>query len=352
MAKKEMQEIALIYGRKDVGGGSTSFTVHLHEGFQRAGIPFKLYRFADAAGKPSRTLAKYEGVRCTYITPDEAKQIVKRQPSVLLAPEHSRNLPEDGILATLVKLGMRLVIHDPNEFQVSKRAKEIYDHLQDRSIIKRPICIRPSMKTHFKDAVFIPHPYARAFDQHMGDNLSKRRSACSIARLTFVKRPTIIMDANRLLPEELRIAFHGAENRLFTYTKLLGKYPEFTQGGYNLPLAWHVSARMAAQYRFAVDMTYFPEDGGGSQYTFMEAWDAGAVNVIHQDWLRYKGEMVDGENCIAVDGPEMLARIIESAQKPANRKRLQEISARGTAHLIENHDPATVARAYYKELTR
>jgi hypothetical protein len=347
----KMQEIALIYAREQVGGGSTSFTVHLYEGFKQAGIPFRLLRFTDRPKRPRR-LAGYTGVIAEYVTPDEMRAIVRSQPSVLLAPEHSRHLPEPDILSSLAADGMRLVIHDPNEFMARTHAK-IFDHLQNRSIIKRPIAIRPSMKTHFKDAVFIPHPYWREYEGWQGKDLMKRGAGCTIARLTFVKRPTIILDANRLLTPAMQIKIHGAENRLFTYTKVLPHYPEFKQGGYNLPLEWGISARMARQHRFAVDMTYFPEDGGGSQYTFMEAWDAGSVNICHKDWLRYEGEMKHRVNCWAVESPEELAKLIKNSYSSKSlQTELRKISVASTEHLERKHDPATIARAYYKELTR
>lgn len=344
------KEVALIYARQSVGGGSTSFTAHLVEGFRRAGLPYRLLRIDERPKRPRR-LAKYDNIILETATPDELRDIVRSQPSVLLAPEHSKKLPEDHLLKDLMALGMRVVIHDPNEF-IARKNIGIYDHLDDRSLIKRPLAIRPSMKTHFKDALFIPHPYVPEFSEWQGADLAKRKTGCSIARLTFVKRPIIILDANRLLPKSDHIQFHGAENRMFTHFRLAKDYPEFKQGGYTMPLVWGISARKAREYALAVDMTYFPQDGGGSQYTFMEAWDAGSVNVIHKDWLRYEGEMADGVNCLAIEGPEELAALVKQLKSPAFIKRLKKISQDGYAHLIKEHDAVAVAKRYHQVLTR
>ncbi len=339
--------ISLFYARQGVGGGSTSYTVHLMAGMILAGLPATLYRLTDKPRKP-KMLAAYEGITCEYVTPDQARAIVRSTPSLLLAPERDDKLPAPGLLTELMREGLRVVIHDPNEFMSLKGDKKgVFNHLDDRSLVKDPICIRPSMKEHFPKATFIPHPYTRQFDGWRGHDLRKRLSACSIARLTFVKRPRIILDANRLLDPAQHIKFHSLENRLFTFS-LKGKYPEVTQGGYNLPLEWGASAVMAAKYRFAVDMTYFPMDGGGSQYSFMEAWDAGCVNVIHKDWLRYAGEMDDGVNCWAVSGPEELADIIRNHKK--HERKLDQISRQGAEAALNQHDAAAVARRYYKEL--
>lgn len=341
------KKIALIYARKTPGGGTTSFTIHLYTAMKMAGIDVKLYRFTDHPRNP-RMLAKYKDVITEFLTPEAAMKMVKRKSALLIAPEHSKNLPQPDLIRDMMKAGMRVRIADPNEF-------DVYDYVTDetRKFIKRPICIRPTMKKFFEDAFFIPHPYIRVFKGWQGKDLHEREAACSIARITFVKRPQIILGANRLLPRDMRIVMHGAENRLFTYHKLMKDFPEFKQGGHNLPLVWGISAREARKYKLAIDMTYFPNDGGGSQYSFMEAWDAGTVNVVHTDWLRYKGEMEDGKNCITVKGPNTLASLIKEAEKSKSfRKKLREISKEGTRHLESYHDPLTIARKFYKELTR
>jgi hypothetical protein len=345
-----MNPIALFYARGDVGGGSTSFAVHLMQGMQRAGIPATLYRFSTKPRAP-KMLAQYEGIMCEYVTPAEALHIAATVPSLLVAPERPEKLPYPTLLTEMMAAGMRCVIHDPNEFmnKAGVLGRGVFNHLDDRTLVVRPICIRPSMKAHFKDATFIPHPYQREFPSVVcRDDLARRKSACSIARLTFVKRPRIIFDANRLLAQRAQVRFHSAENRLFTFS-LKKTYPEVTQGGYDLPLVHGISARHAAQYRFAVDMTYFPMDGGGSQYSFMEAWDAGCVNVIHQDWLRYKGEMKDRENCYAVRSAEELAMLIQNWKK--QQPLLEHIAANG-ATALKKHDAATIAKFYYKELLK
>jgi hypothetical protein len=340
--------IALFYARKDAGGGSTSFTVHLMRGMQKAGLPATLYRFSDKPKRP-RELAGYTGIVCEYVTPAEARKIVSNTPSLLLAAEKSANLPDPNLLTDLMIRGMRCVIHDPNEFNLNgKGGKGYYDHLSDRSIVSFPIGVGPAMKQHFEDVVVIPHPYYREMDKDVLSPLDRRMSACSIARLTFVKRPKFILDANRMLAAKHQIRFHSAENRLCTFS-LRGKYPELTQGGYNLPLEWGVSARAASIYRFAIDMTYLPMEGGRTQYSFLEAWDAGTVNVIHKDWLRYKGEMKDRGNCWAVESADEIASLIRDWKK--HRLELEAIRDNGIAQL-KKHDAAKIARRYYEELTK
>jgi hypothetical protein len=143
------------------------------------------------------------------------------------------------------------------------------------------------------------------------------------------------------------------ENRLFTKFKVMAKYPDFKQGGFNLPLEWGVSARHAKEYRLAVDFTLFPYDGGGSQYAEMEAWDAGTVPVMFHDWFRYPGEMVPDQNCLSVSSTDDLADLVTRSMKSrALQDKLVAISQNATEHLEREHDPVVIAKKYHRELTK
>jgi hypothetical protein len=336
-------QLAIFYSRHEVGGGTTSFTVHLYRVLRDAGVDVRLYRFRAEDSKPRkpRNIAKYEGTPHEFVTQAEALKVVNSMPSLLVAHEHPRYLPKGVDLFKLIRAGMRVVIHDPFEFK--------YDHLKDQRYIIDPICIRVTMQRFYKTAVFIPHPYHREFEGHQGGDLDVRELAASIARITFVKRPEILMDANRLLPDGCKINFHGAENRMMTHFRFKDKYPEFKQGGYNLPFIWGVSARAVRSYAFMPDMTRFPNDGGGSQYSFMEAWDAGAVVIVNCDWLHCPGEMKDGYNCLAIANPRQLADLLMRAREDWEFH--EEISANSTRHLDTVHNGLSIANQYLWTLT-
>lgn len=349
-----MRDIALFYLRKDVGGGSTSFAAHLYRSFVMAGISATLYRVRpQGVNKRSNLLAKYDGVTTKWITAIEALDIAKRGPSLLVAPDKAKNLPGPDFIQNLMQHGMRIVIHDPNEFKV-------YDHLgagrpgASLSLPSPPICIRPTMKKFYRDAMFIHHPFVLHFSSGQSSDLHERKPACSLARVTFVKRPMIIFRANAMLRKKLKIEMHGAENRMFTKFVVMKEFPDYRQGGHGHEMTWGSAQEIAKSYALAVDMTYFPDDGGGSQYSFMEAWDAGAVNIIHEDWLRYPGEMVNNDNCLTVAGPNQLADLIRGIYtgKGPSWSVLKMISRAGYAQLRDLHDPVKIARRYAKELSR
>lgn len=346
-------DVVLFYMPRAPGGGSTSFAVHLHRGMQLAGLNPMLYRVTQRGEDRTRQLAKYDGVYYRNVSPAEAERLVTSQPSLMVAACSARDTPWDtDIIPRLIAKGMRVVAHDPNEFK-------IYDHhgaLQALGAGKvRPvIAIRPTMLAFYPDAVVIPHPYVRCYDNDEEPLMRwPELNAVSVARVSFVKRTELILDANRLLPDNKKVVLRGAENRLYTRHRLRDLYPEFKSGSTGTPLAWHAGAKECRRASYAIDMTYFPQDGGGSQYSFMEAWDAGAVNVIHSDWLRYCHQWpceMDARaasgNCMSVGSAAELAKVLEESLAD-----LAPVVHAGYAALAK-HDAATVAHAYYEELTR
>jgi hypothetical protein len=202
-----------------------------------------------------------------------------------------------------------------------------------------PIIIRPAVKKMFSGAVFIPHPYT---PRHV-DNVGKYLATCT-ARTTFVKRTKLILEANQLVLKKQRVEILGLENRMYAFHVLKKKFPE-----YKTPtLKWFDrGAEIAALGRFNVAFTAAEIDGGGSEYTTLEAWDGGAIPVVHSDWVKWKGEMADGDNCIAVDGAAGLAELLKTGEK----RYTTAMVTRGRRNL-DRHDSAIIARKIMKEIAR
>lgn len=333
-----MTDVTLFFLRPNLGGGTTSYTIHMVHALRAAGATVRLVRVKPKGEHFTRKFGAHDDIEYQNITLEDALKLAKKTPSLMTAPSNSKYLHDPDLIAKLMRAGMRITIHDPNEF-------EIYDHLGNKKLIRQPFCIRPSMKQQFfKDAVYIPHPYKRFYQN---EQPTGELSAVSVARVTFVKRTHIILEANRALAPPKRVVLRGWENRLYTRHVLCKKFPEFKQGTTGFPMGPDAAAKECHRAHFAVDLTYFPNDGGGSQYSFMEAWDAGSVNIVHRDWLRYKGEMKDDWNCHGIEDAKELAAYLDRCTK---RERLR-VQANGWKSL-KAHDPKVVGRQYLKELLK
>lgn len=332
-----MSQVSLFFMYRSFGGGTTSFTAYLYMALRFAGHQPFIYRVTERGDGRLRNFSGYTDILYQNITTEQAIDLVKSTPSLLTAPCNPKYLAFNPvIIPQLLEHGMRCVIHDPNELM-------IYEHTP---WVTKPIIIRPTMLQFFKDAVFIPHPYVTWFKE-MPSLENRSLNAISIARVTFVKRTEIILEANRLVDDNKKVVLRGAENRLYTRHKLSKLFPEYEQGLTGYPLTWGAGPEECVKAKFAVDMTFFPNDGGGSQYSFMEAWDAGTINVVHRDWLRYDGEMKDNVNCLAINDVEDLSLLLQGGVAADGIRRIAEM---GRLALDTTHDPINVAEQYAKEL--
>lgn len=338
--------VGIFFFRPWLGGGTTTFTAHLFKAVEAAGYDPCIFRVKERGEEKTRPFAKYDGVHYQNITYDYAKKLCGAMPTVMGSPAGTKYLVRPDLIMKLAMRGMRLVIHDPNEFS-------IYDHLSTRKGLRaaklptRPICIRPTMQKFYKNALWIPHPYMRSYGD--GDARKERKkNAVSVARIASVKRPKIVLEANRLLPKRKRVLLKGAEYRMYTRT-LEEKYGDvFQQSGktFQYPMTFAAPVDICSEYTYNVDMTWFPDDGGGTQYAQMEAMDAGCVNIMHRDWFRYGGEMKVGKHVLAVNGHEQLARLLKSGSS------VEHSIVENSLRLLRKHAPEIVGKMYMEELLR
>lgn len=337
-------KVGIFFFRPTLGGGTTSFTAHLFKALEAAGAEPMIYTVgeADSGLKP---FGGYEGVSRVKVSVTTARKIVRDMPTVMGAPANVKFLVQPNLIRDLVKRGMRPVIHDTKEFS-------IYD--DNRRVIKMPrppICIRPTIREYYTDAVWIPHPYERV-EPELYEETQQKMVGVSTARIASSKRPKMLIEANAKLPKKLRISLLGAEYRMYTYN-LAKKYPGvFAQRGgtFGFPMTFDAPVRVCAGARFNFDMTYFEHDGGGTQYCQLEAWDAGTVNVMHADWFRFPGEVKRNKHILTVENSDDIIAMMRREGKTW-RDMLGEVAENGW-QLLKRHAPRAVGRQYLEELNR
>lgn len=120
--------------------------------------------------------------------------------------------------------------------------------------------------------IYIPHPYFRERPVHLGTH----RAVCH-ARIAPEKRTMDVVAAALGYGADIHIAGSGTRR----YQHHIGLLWPGWQGAAPYECS---GAEMAARGVWNVDMTLFRGDGGGTQYTSLEAMDAGAVPLIRHDW--------------------------------------------------------------------
>jgi hypothetical protein len=289
-----MKKAALFYLTDCKFGGFHTYTVELAEALKKFGYGVDIFKI----GKTSETRQREFGSGWNYknITIETATAIVRNAELALTTCSYHL---EPTI--ALARAGAGLVLHDPTEFSNDLLAMMWYENYW-------PLVIRESNAKSLNGrgikAVFIPHPYQRKYPEE-----TKRLCAASLSRVDFDKNIDMIVSANQLLPYAKRCMIFGSENRVYTHHKLDAVFPEWRKQ-YQGAFPYGGAATLAGDYSYIVDMSSIQDDGGGTQYTFFEAWDGGAALVLNRSWLKQEGTLHEGENCVAVSDSQELVNVL------------------------------------------
>jgi len=313
--------INLIYAAEPKFGGWVSFTEHLFNCLAQQGHIVNLFVIGN---KFSMIKEKYSGnVFCQKITADAAVELSGCKIVTALDKKTSQ-------LFKRIPNKLTYIVHDPTELTAERmpfyqKAKHIFG-IRWNMI---PVIESKGLKAHY-----LPHPYCPIRPTH-----KLTRNAVAYSRIDWDKHTAIITGANELLPSNLCCDIFGAENRMYAFHKLDNQFKNWKDRYFGkFPKEVGAGAKLAATAKFAVDMSAIKQDGSGSQYTFLEAWDAGTTLVVNKKLTQdNKGEMKHGYNCIAVSDAAELAKIL---------------SGDANATLIENgreslkhHEPQSVSQS-------
>jgi hypothetical protein len=219
------------------------------------------------------------------------------------------------------------VCHDPREFKYYRH----WDYLG--AATPRVIVIRETLEGYFHQATFIPHPYNPV--NRSGFRSGRSMWAISTARSASPKRTQWILQANDMLSPRRRVHLFGEPERWWWYNHCKPRGIERWKG--HEPGS---GVRLAGSAQFSVDCTVYRGDGGGTQYTWLEAMDGGAMPVCSTEWASHPGPFNSGDiEHGQVAGPDDLVTLLRG--HPPEPARIR----RNFAYLVANHT-VSVADAY------
>ena len=300
----------LVYLAKPVYGGWVTFTAHLSHKF---GYP--IHKVTKRSEKTTRPY----GYGCTYQNLSLTDVLLLPNIMIVAVDKHYWTLlqffPKDT----------ELVIHDPTECKASSKSKDGNPLVQETDrgshLLQnfKVVTIRDTVQQYLKEvhgvsSVFKRHPF---YDYELSKGPGWSYSHVSVARIDFDKNTDILLKANLILKDKDKdkcIYLFGAENRIYVHHKLKplhiedywkGKFPKEME-----PSLGHKSILKDADYM--IDMSTIKGDGGGTQYTFLEAIHNNCVLVLNNEWIDKGDLFVSGLNCIGVSNETELAEFLAS----------------------------------------
>jgi len=179
------------------------------------------------------------------------------------------------------------------------------------------ITIRESVQEYlsqnFKiDSQCIKHPF---YNYPKNDKSGLGYKAVSISRIDFDKNTDLILKANQLIQnKQNHIYLFGAENRIYVHHKLKdlniqeywkGKFPKNLEPTYE-------NKSILKDAKYMIDMSIIKQDGGGTQYTFLEAIYHDCILILHNEWINKGSLFQSGVNCLSVSNEQELANIMNN----------------------------------------
>lgn len=302
---------------------------HLSRALETVGVGYQLY----CRTKKTETRIRDFGYGLQYrnLSSDD---IVRVEGMSVVAALQKNYLDETK---ELLRRGAYIIIHDPTELK-----KDIRDLILDNQ--DKVIVIRKANLKHIHGATFIPHPYVRRYKD---EPPAMECNAISISRIDFDKRTDIILEANRLVPENKRVDIRGFDGRIYSRLRLLPRFPEYKQSVNRYPREFDYAVNLCRKYRYHVDMSEIKGDGGGTQFTYLEATDSGCVSILNSAWILPGEAMKPGENCLAISSPEELAWVLKYGEKHFD---LDKIRQNARNYIERSHNPKRVGKFWKKFL--
>ena len=254
-------------------GGWPTYTAHLAHGLIRAGWDPIIFRISKRSERTPRDFGR--GLQYWNIALDELAAMAGRIPMLITAVGKAYR----PIAADLMARGSSVVIHDPTELDQTMR-----DALQETKVITIREIIGDKLQREGIPNVFIGHPYEPA------DRLSTeiQHRAVTLSRIDFDKNTHLVVEANRILPEDLQIQIYGTLNTLYSKIRLDEIDPGWKRnyaGDWPAKSSTAVPLHIAGTGEIVIDLSTIKGDGGGTQYSFLEIFDAERPLIVHRDWL-------------------------------------------------------------------
>lgn len=275
-------------------GGSTTYLIHLYQQLLATGYePIIITK-----GKKIST-REYYGITINRLPENLIITIAKHSPSIITYCFWKENWQ----LATkLIKMNVPMVMHDPAEFhtewiEIAKKYGK-YVVIRDKN--------RKNLNEYGIQSQFIPHPYVSTEIRNVGNKL-----AVCAARIDFRKHTSIVCEYNDIYDEPIDL--YGEVNRMYDYLILQKKFPSW-KANYKgtIPTTLHQQAQIISGYRYAIDLTAIKQDGGGTQYCFLEAWNAGCLLILNKKWDCANSILEDRKNCIYIEDVKELAYVLQN----------------------------------------
>ena len=298
----------LLYLAKPTVGGWVTFTAHLS-----LLKDYKIYKIGKRTeGTIDNPKLREFGYTCKYQNISINDLIKLDQPIMVTALDKNYydvidKLPDNT----------KIVIHDPTELKTNQN--NLISNLERFRCITIRKTVQDYLLNYGINSTLLYHPYVSLVSDIADvEKMKNKNKRVSISRIDYDKHTEIILKANNLLLEPIEI--YGTKNDMYVYNKLKELDPmkeTLPSSNYRGRFTKDFCAlsNILSDSKYVVDMSRIKNDGGGSQYTFLEAIDYDCALILHKDWVHNKpSHFIPNVNCFTVADENELVELLNSDQ--------------------------------------
>jgi glycosyltransferase involved in cell wall biosynthesis len=203
-----------------------------------------------------------------------------------------------------------IIIHSPGEL-----CKENESYIKNWKVI----VIRKAIQTFLKNnydikAKFLYHPFY-TYKKNISTFEEDKKDSVSISRIDYYKNIDIILKANKELDNPVKI--YGLKNPEYIASQLSElNFDNYYHGLFDK--SFNQVSKILSKAKFMVDLSELPNDGGGTQYTFLEAIYNNSAIILNRKWIdtvnRRHSDFKEDYNCYAVSNEQELRELIKNSK--------------------------------------
>ena len=205
-----------------------------------------------------------------------------------------------------------LIIHDHRDI-----SEKVVPYIKNKwKLITIRKTVQEYLNTKYNlDSLFLYHPFY-PYSVTSSKTHKQKKGAVSISRISFEKNTDIIIKANNLLRrQEDQIKLYGSASRMYVHLLLGGYNGDFNKYYHGIfDKSFSTLSNLLAGVKFVVDLSVLKHDGGGTQYTFLEAIHNDCALILHRKWIENVNpkycDFKEGYNCFVVENEKELADLI------------------------------------------
>lgn len=326
-------------------GGVVTYERQLYDMFKDGGHRVDIFAFAKKNKHADKLNADGYHTHLYSLSDYKVLHGVLKTYDAIVVPYAFCEKPQFEHIQAMAGRKIFLVVHDPAEDKLADRGllRALLTDFAKFKIDLRCIFIRQTAADYYMAKYklpygkFILHPYKiKDYTPAPKSNL-----AICTSRIDFDKHTEYIIQNAPKIRGEVKL-HTGWINRRYEFLILKSKYGWNGQDYYAGGFEFNEMEKIYSPAKVLIDMSRIANDGGGTQYTFLEAMNYGVAIVGNELWDVPNAEMIPDRHYILANN----GNLAEKTNALLENETLRQQIVKNCAEILQKHDSRIILKDY------